>query len=147
MTRFLIEVAHKNNKNACDQAVQASMATGSHFMTNADWGCGDDEHKAEFIKWINSDHLADLQEMADLEADDAALKTLLAGVDAALALNEAGHLEEAVAKLDQTMADFPGLQFNLATRPAREPMPPLAGYVGMAQVREILTGFLVEAMQ
>ena len=49
MTRYLIEVPHENNKDACKQAVQAFMETGSHFMTNADWGCGDDEHKAWFV--------------------------------------------------------------------------------------------------
>ena len=30
------------------------METGSHFMTNADWGCGDDEHKAWFIADLDS---------------------------------------------------------------------------------------------
>lgn len=54
MTRYLIEVPHENNKRACDQAVQAFLATGSHFMTNADWGCGDDEHKAWFVAELES---------------------------------------------------------------------------------------------
>ena len=54
MTRYLIEVPHENNKDACDQAISAFMATGSHFMTNADWGCGDDEHKAWFIAELES---------------------------------------------------------------------------------------------
>lgn len=54
MTRYLIEVPHENNKDACKQAVQAFMQTGSHFMTNADWGCGDDEHKAWFIADLDS---------------------------------------------------------------------------------------------
>lgn len=62
MTRFLIEVEHDNNKQACDQAVHAFLATGSHFVTNADWGCGDDEHKAWFV--------------ADLESKDEALRLL-----------------------------------------------------------------------
>jgi hypothetical protein len=38
MPRFLIEVIHENRKESCDQAVRAFLATGSHFMTNADWG-------------------------------------------------------------------------------------------------------------
>ena len=54
MTRYLIEVPHDNNKDACRQAVQAFRETGSHFMTNADWGCGDDEHKAWFIADLDS---------------------------------------------------------------------------------------------
>ena len=48
MTRYLIEVPHADKKEACERAVRAFMETGSHFMTHADWGCSDDEHKA----WI-----------------------------------------------------------------------------------------------
>ena len=48
MTRFLIEVPHEANKQSCERAVQTFLDTGSHFMTHADWGCPDDEHKA----WI-----------------------------------------------------------------------------------------------
>ena len=49
MVRFLVEVPHENKKEACDRAVRIFMETGSHFMTNADWGCGDGVHKAWFI--------------------------------------------------------------------------------------------------
>ena len=49
MPRFLIEVPHENNKEACDRAVQVFLQTGSHFMTNADWGCPGGEHKAWFV--------------------------------------------------------------------------------------------------
>lgn len=58
MARFLIEVPHENTKEACDRAVQAFLATGSHFMTNADWGCSDNDHRA----WI----------VVDLESKDEA---------------------------------------------------------------------------
>lgn len=54
MTRYLIEVPHENSKEACHRAVQVFMATGSHFMTNADWGCPDDEHKAWFVVDLES---------------------------------------------------------------------------------------------
>jgi hypothetical protein len=54
MTRFLIEVPHENSKEACERAVQAFMSTGSHFMTNADWGCPDGEHKAWFVVDLDS---------------------------------------------------------------------------------------------
>ncbi len=54
MPRYLIEVSHENSKEACDRAVQAFLATGSHFMTHADWGCSDNEHKAWIIVEMDS---------------------------------------------------------------------------------------------
>ena len=54
MPRYLIEVNHENKKEACDLAVHAFLATGSHFMTHADWGCGDAVHKAWFIAELDS---------------------------------------------------------------------------------------------
>lgn len=49
MGRYLVEVPHENTKEACDRAVRLFMETGSHFMTHADWGCGDGVHKAWFV--------------------------------------------------------------------------------------------------
>jgi len=54
MPRYLIEVPHDNSKDACKQAVQIFYETGSHFMTNADWGCADNVHKAWFIVELDS---------------------------------------------------------------------------------------------
>jgi len=54
MARFLIEVPHDNSKQACDRAVRIFMETGFHFMTNADWGCSDDVHKAWFFVDVGS---------------------------------------------------------------------------------------------
>jgi len=54
MTRYLVEVPHENSKAACDRAVRVFMETGFHFMTNADWGCSDDVHKAWFIVDVES---------------------------------------------------------------------------------------------
>ena len=54
MPRFLIEVPHENKKEACDRAVQVFLQTGSHFMTNADWGCSDGEHKAWFVAEVGT---------------------------------------------------------------------------------------------
>lgn len=51
MARFLIEVPHEANPVACGQAVQIFLETGSHFMTHADFGCSDGEHKA----WLTVD--------------------------------------------------------------------------------------------
>jgi hypothetical protein len=49
MARFFVEVPHEGTKEACDRAIKMFLETGSHFMTNADWGCFDGEHKAWFI--------------------------------------------------------------------------------------------------
>jgi hypothetical protein len=49
MVRFLIEVPHEAEKIACARAVQTLLTTGSHFMTHADFGCLDGEHKAWII--------------------------------------------------------------------------------------------------
>ena len=62
MTRYLIEVPHEDTKEACLLAIRVFMETGSHFVTNADWGCSDHVHKA----WI----------VADLESKDQALSLL-----------------------------------------------------------------------
>lgn len=48
MPRFLIEVKHEGTKLDCTRAVELFLRTGSHFLTHADWGCKDGEHKA----WI-----------------------------------------------------------------------------------------------
>ena len=49
MEKFLIEVPHGGDKASCMQAVQIFLASGSHFVTNAEWGCGDGDHKAWLI--------------------------------------------------------------------------------------------------
>jgi hypothetical protein len=49
MPRFLIEVPHEANAGACVQAGEILLRTGSHFLTHADWGCQDGEHKAWII--------------------------------------------------------------------------------------------------
>jgi hypothetical protein len=49
MARFLLEVPHDAEPVACAQAVQILLSTGSHFLTHADYGCMDGEHKAWII--------------------------------------------------------------------------------------------------
>jgi hypothetical protein len=49
MPKFLIEVPHENTEQACNRAVDIFKSTGSHFVTNAEWGCHDNEHKAWII--------------------------------------------------------------------------------------------------
>jgi hypothetical protein len=51
MLKFLIEVPHGADKEACYQAIRIFQQTGSHFLTHAEWGCLDGEHKA----WIIAD--------------------------------------------------------------------------------------------
>jgi hypothetical protein len=54
MRRFLIEVPHPSDFKACTRAVEVFLRTGSHFLSNADWGCKDGEHKAWLIVEVDS---------------------------------------------------------------------------------------------
>ena len=54
MPRFLIEVPHEAETIACAKVVQIFLATGSHFLTHADWGCMDGEHRAWIIVDVES---------------------------------------------------------------------------------------------
>ena len=49
MEKFLIEVPHGGDKSSCKRAVETFLASGSHFVSNAEWGCKDGEHKAWLI--------------------------------------------------------------------------------------------------
>lgn len=51
MPRFLIEVAHDNAPDAvaCSKVIQIFQQTGSHWVTHADWGCRDGNHKAWLV--------------------------------------------------------------------------------------------------
>ena len=48
MARFLIEVPHEATPLECAMTIQIFLKTGSHFLSHADWGCMDGQHKA----WI-----------------------------------------------------------------------------------------------
>jgi hypothetical protein len=50
----MIEVTHENTKLECARAIEIFLSTGSHFLTNADWGCPDDVHKAWFFMDANN---------------------------------------------------------------------------------------------
>lgn len=54
MPRFLVEVPHEEDAVACIRAIQIFLRTGSHFLTHADWGCKDGEHKAWIIVDVDS---------------------------------------------------------------------------------------------
>ena len=51
MAKFLIEVPHEPEARACALAVQILLETGSHYLTNAEFGCFDGEHKG----WVMID--------------------------------------------------------------------------------------------
>jgi len=54
MSKYLIEVPHEADKLSCARAVRVFLETGSHFLTNAEWGCFDGEHKAWIILEMDS---------------------------------------------------------------------------------------------
>jgi hypothetical protein len=58
MARFLIEVPHEPEVVACARVVEVFLKTGSHFLTNADWGCKDGDHKAWFIADVDDKNQA-----------------------------------------------------------------------------------------
>ena len=61
MPKFLVEVPHAEETEACARVVQIFLKTGSHFLSHADWGCMDGEHKA----WIIAD-VADKEEACSI---------------------------------------------------------------------------------
>ena len=54
----MIEVPHPQDVESCARIVKVFLATGSHFLTHADWGCMDGVHSA----WMTVD--ADTKEEA-----------------------------------------------------------------------------------
>ena len=58
MEKFLIEVPHGEDKASCMRAIQVFLSSGSHFVTNAEWGCMDGEHKAWLIVEIENKEAA-----------------------------------------------------------------------------------------
>jgi hypothetical protein len=54
MARFLIEVPHEAEVIACAKVVQVFLTSGSHFLTHADWGCKDGDHRSWIIVDLDS---------------------------------------------------------------------------------------------
>lgn len=54
MARFLIEVSHESDARACVRVLEAFLRSGSHFLTRADWGCKDGDHKAWMIVEVDT---------------------------------------------------------------------------------------------
>jgi hypothetical protein len=49
MARFLIEVPHGAEAKECALAVKVLLSSGSHYLTNAEFGCLDGDHTAWII--------------------------------------------------------------------------------------------------
>jgi hypothetical protein len=54
MPRFLIEVPHEANTLACARAVEVFLKSGSHYLTHADWGCRDGDHRSWIVVEVDS---------------------------------------------------------------------------------------------
>ena len=54
MAKFFIEVPHDAERIACARVVEVFLNTGSHFLSNADWGCYDGDHKAWFFLEVDN---------------------------------------------------------------------------------------------
>jgi len=53
MPKFLIEVPHEEDTIACARVIKIFLSSGSHFLTNADWGCADRDHRCWMIVDVN----------------------------------------------------------------------------------------------
>lgn len=54
MARYLIQVDHEAEVGECDRAARVLLASGSHYLTHADWGCLDDVHTAWLVVEVES---------------------------------------------------------------------------------------------
>jgi hypothetical protein len=54
MAKFLIEVPHEKEAVACARAVKLLLETGSHWLTNAEFGCKDGDHRAWMMVELDS---------------------------------------------------------------------------------------------
>jgi hypothetical protein len=54
MPRYLIEIPHSGDTTECKQIIKLFLQSGSHLLSNADWGCKDGVHKSWFISDFDS---------------------------------------------------------------------------------------------
>lgn len=54
MPRFLIEIVHEDEHDACVRALHAIHSFGSHFVTHAEFGCADGAHAGWLIVELES---------------------------------------------------------------------------------------------
>jgi hypothetical protein len=58
MAKFLIEVPHEPERLACARVVETFLSSGSHFLSQADWGCQDGNHSAWMIVDVDTKEAA-----------------------------------------------------------------------------------------
>ena len=51
---FLIEALHEPREFACARAVRFLLQTGSHYLTHADFGCRDGDHRGWIIVEVDN---------------------------------------------------------------------------------------------
>lgn len=44
MPKFYLEVPHPADELGCAKAIKVFLQSGSHYLTNAEWGCMDGDH-------------------------------------------------------------------------------------------------------
>lgn len=49
MDRFLVEIPHDSDEASCNAAIKIFAESGSHYLTNADFGCEDGVHDAWLV--------------------------------------------------------------------------------------------------
>jgi len=73
MPRFLIEVPHEAGTVACAHAAWILLNTGSHYLTHADFGCKDGNHRAWII--VEADTKAEARNTLPVAYREAATVT------------------------------------------------------------------------
>ena len=98
MARYLIEVPHEPEVQACARVVQVFLATGSHLLSQADWGCLDGQHSAWIIVEADCKEQARYAVPPAFRADAKIVglnKFTMEQVDYILSRHEANHLVQA----------------------------------------------------
>jgi hypothetical protein len=54
MPTYLIEIPHSGDAIECKKIIKIFLESGSHLLSNADWGCKDGVHKSWFISDFDS---------------------------------------------------------------------------------------------
>ena len=54
MPTYLIEIPHSENTAECKNIIKLFVESGSHLLSNANWGCKDGVHKSWFISDFDS---------------------------------------------------------------------------------------------
>lgn len=54
MAKFIIEVPHEDSTVECARAAKLLLQSGSHYLTNADYGCLDGDHRCWMIIEVGS---------------------------------------------------------------------------------------------